>query len=168
MRKSKHLKGISLLIPVLLAGFLCLTSCSKTYKDIELKDVSVEKLSMSSIRSFDATLVVVIDNPAVQRFNAENVSGTVYQNGVKVASFSSNDMLLLEPKSLSENKIKVRVALENASALISQFADNMSLDMKDFTVDFQATVSSGILKFPYSKKGVKIDTVLKDDPFKDF
>lgn len=156
------------LLCTLLAVSVLLVSCSKTYKDIELKDVKVEKLKVSSLRSLDATLAVAIDNPAVQRFRAENLTGTVYQKGVKVASFSSADAIQLEPKSVSENRIKVRLLLENPSAVLSYLADRKKVDLADFTVDIQVDITSGILKFPYSKKGMKVDSMLKDDPFKDF
>ena len=42
-------------------------SCSKSYKDIEVKDFKIEDLHISSLRSVDAVVELEIDNPAIQK-----------------------------------------------------------------------------------------------------
>jgi len=152
------------MVLAMVAGMLFLGSCSKTYKDIEVKDVKVGKVSLLSIRSVDADLIVVIDNPAVQKFTARNIKGNVYQKGKQIATFSSNDELVLESKKVSENRLKVRVALDSPLGLLGSLADK-GLDLDDYTLDFAADVSSGVMRFPYRKKGIKVGSLMKEEPF---
>ncbi|MBQ2482983.1 MAG: LEA type 2 family protein [Bacteroidales bacterium] len=146
----------------------CMVSCSKTYKDIELKDISIEKVNVSSLKSVDAVLNMVVDNPAVQKFKVQNIRGTVYQKGEKVATFSSSDVVNLEPKKVSESKIKVRVTLESTIGFLESLTEDKGLKLKNYTLDISADVTSGILTFPYSKKGMEVGSMLKSDKFKDF
>ncbi len=144
-----------------LAAAVLAVSCSKSYKDIEIKDFKVEKLNISSIRSVDAVVLLEVDNPAVQKFQAENIWGVVYHEGKQIATFSSDDVIVLEAKTVTQSKIKVRLTLESPLGFLGKIAESGGVKFKDYTVDIGADIKSGIVKFPYSKKGMEVAELVK-------
>lgn len=140
---------------------LIAVSCSKSYKDIEVKDFKIENLHISSLRSVDAVVELEIDNPAIQKFRAEYIRGTIYHKGSLIATFSSDDVIELEPKKITQSKIKVRLTLDSPLDLLGKLADSGGVKFKDYTVDISADIKSGIIKFPYSKKGMEVAELVK-------
>ena len=153
------------MIAVLLSEAICSASCSKTYRDIDVKDVKLENVSLSSLRSIDAVLLVEIDNPAGPKFKAENIKGVVYQKGEQIATFSSDDIVTLEPKSITESKITVRLTLDNPFGFLGGVAKDRGVNFGDFTIDIQADVTSGLLTVNYKKKGLEVKSMIKKSPF---
>ena len=163
MRVSITVHRLFLTMSALVAAAVFSISCSKTYKDIDVKDVRLENMRLSSLRSVDAVMAVEIENPAVQRFKAENIKGTIYRKSEQVATFSSDDVIKLEPKSVSESKITVRVTLDNPLNFIESLAKDRGLKFGDYTIDIQADVSSGLVKVTYKKKGLDVKSMMEKE-----
>ena len=106
-------------------------------------------------------VLLEVDNPAVQKFQAENIWGVVYHEGKQIATFSSDDVIVLEAKTVTQSKIKVRLTLESPLGFLGKIAESGGVKLKDYTVDIGADIKSGIVKFPYSKKGMEVAELVK-------
>ena len=58
--------------------------------------------------------------------------------------------------------------LESTIGFLESLTEDKGLKLKNYTLDISADVTSGILTFPYSKKGMEVGSMLKSDKFKDF
>ena len=68
-------------------ALLLTASCSKI-KQIELKSWAVQEVSLKGSRGADATLLLEIDNPAMQ-FTLSDVEGVLYWQGNEYVRFSA-------------------------------------------------------------------------------
>lgn len=148
----------------LLAAFAMvglLPSCADRYKDIQVKGIKLEKVTPSSLKSLDAVLMVDVDNPLRAKVKVRRMTGYVYQNGKQIATITSDDEVELSPRSISSNRIKVRVTVENALFFLEQFQRGVRPDYKDFTVDLSAMAGSGLFMVPMEKKNIPVADLIK-------
>ena len=71
------------------------------------------------------------------------------------------DEVELSPRSISSNRIKVRVTVENALFFLEQFQRGVRPDYKDFTVDLSAMAGSGLFMVPMEKKNIPVADLIK-------
>lgn len=151
------------ILPIVVAAFaaLFLCSCADRYKDIKVTGVKLESIVPSSLRSVDAVLLVNVDNPLRTKVRVKKMMGYVYQNSNQIATLSSDDEVELAPKSVSSNRIKVRVVVDNALFFLEQFQNGFRPNYKEFTVDLTAMAGSGLFMFPVEKKNMPVEDLVK-------
>ncbi len=147
-------KVISAIIAAL--AVLLLSGCSKI-SQIELKSCAVDSVSMAGLRGINATLLLEVDNPALQ-FTLADINGVLYRNGEEYVLYEA-DPIQVNAKSCAVYPLPCKATLAPSVSLMQVLTLAKDFNIEEFTTDIHAKV---ILK-----GGVAKGFTFRDIPIKD-
>ena len=140
-------------------ALLLTASCSKI-KQIELKSWAVQEVSLKGSRGADATLLLEIDNPAMQ-FTLSDVEGVLYWQGNEYVRFSALP-ITVEGHKQAVYPLESEALLSPSVSMLQLIGLARKIDVTEVTSDVhvRVTLRSGVSK-AFDLKGLEVGKMLK-------
>lgn len=131
---------IILLVCTLFAG-----GCTK-YKKVEINNITVEHFGVDIPKAtISFILNIQIDNPNKKKIEILDAKGKIFKGGAHFA-----DMFISEKYTISNGEstvpFKINIKVTDPLSLIAIGLDYKNIKLSDFTINFEATIKSGIIK----------------------
>lgn len=139
---------------VIIAVFL--TGCSKI-SQIEMKSCSIDSISLEGLRGINATLLLEIDNPALQ-FTLSDIEGVVYRNGEEYVYYQA-DPIAVSARTSAVYNLPCSATLAPSVSLMQVLSLVRNFNIEEYTTDIHAKVRL--------KSGVAKGFTFRDIPIKD-
>ncbi len=120
----------------LLAAVILACSCADRIKDIKLNSCSVSSFASVSLRSAEGTLLLEIDNPAMQ-FTISEIEGTLFYRDEELASYTA-EPLTIKARCTESYSLKCRAELSPEMPLAKLMGLAVGLDPEYLTTDIRA------------------------------
>lgn len=131
---------IILLVCTLFAG-----GCAK-YNKVEIQEISVKNFSADIPKAtLSFTLNTQINNPNKKKIEILASNGEVFKDGVHFADIFITEKYTVI-KGESTIPLKINVKATDPLALLAIGFDYKNIKLSDFTINFEATIKSGIIK----------------------
>lgn len=141
-----------------------LSSCS-AYKEIEVKDIQLEKFKLVSASRVNFNLDVDIYNPTKGAFTLTDVQGTVFRDGIPFAELSLLEDAMVPAFHNGTVLVKCRVELLDPMAVLVMGLNVQSWNMKDFELRLKVTAKKGMLKKTFKLNNVPVEKLVKKIKF---
>lgn len=130
-------------------------------KDIKLTGAGVKYIIPTSLRSFDAVLVLGIDNPAMT-FKVSNVDGAIRVDDIPYATFQAGE-ITVEGRQSQEYVLPCSITLEPDITLIDllKLAARRSLEGMKADVNLRVASKSGAINAPLKYKNIDLSEFSK-------
>jgi len=137
-----------------------LTGCSKI-RQIELKSCALDSVSMAGLRGVNATLLLEIDNPALQ-FGLEDIEGVLYRNGEEYVSYKA-DPIKVDARTCAVYPLACNATLSPNVSLVQVLSLAKNFNLEEFTTDIHAKLrlKSGVAK-GFTFRDIPIKDLLED------
>lgn len=133
-----------------------MTGCSNI-RNIELKSCALDSISMAGLRGINATLLLEIDNPALQ-FGLEDIEGVLYRNGEEYVTYKA-DPIKVDARTCAVYPLPCSATLSPEVSLIQVLSMARNFNLEEFTTDIHAKLRL--------KNGVAKGFTFRDIPIKD-
>ncbi len=137
----KRLLFLTLLSALLFAG------CGN-FRDIDIKQVKLQKFNLVSTSRADVTFDYLIDNPTNASLIISAADGFITKKGVRFAQLGLMQSDTIAPRSLTYSSLVIKIDLLDPISLLSMGLNISSWREQDFNLDARITVktSSGYKK----------------------
>ncbi|MBO4671665.1 MAG: hypothetical protein J5640_07495 [Bacteroidales bacterium] len=150
------MKRVAELFLVALSALL-LTSCGKSFKDMEITSCKITSISPKGLSAFDATVDLGVNNPSVQ-LNLTKLKATVKMDGAPCLYLNADDVTI-EPRSEQVYVLTIHGLLDGSFNPFALLTLLDSPDLEPMTID--ASCHAAL------KSGIGKDLIYEDVPLKD-
>lgn len=154
---KRFLKSYGLLVIILIT---LLSSCS-AYKEIEVRDIQLDKFKLVSASKVNFNLDVDIYNPMRGAFTLTDIQGTVFRDGAPFAELSLLEEALVPAFQNGPIQVKCRVELLDPMAVLVMGLNVKSWNMKDFELKLKVTARKGMVKKTFKLNNVPVEKLVK-------
>lgn len=153
------MRNVIKILAALTVAFLVYSCSMDRVKDIKLKSCSIESVALTGLRSAGGTLLLEIDNPAMQ-FTLSDLQGTLYYNGEELATYTA-EPVTIKGKSTESYPVQCEATLSPSVSLARLMSLAGGIDMEQLTTDIQAkaTLKKGLSK-TLTYKGLPLKKLL--------
>lgn len=139
---------------------LSVTSCGPLVKAPGIGAAQITNVTMNGLKSADAVLVVDVHNPNIFAIDVNEISGSIYVAGTKLASFKA-DPVKVRRRSDGTYSIPVSgMVCEGISSLqVLSLISKISMD--DIVLDINASAKAGLMKKSYHLEKVKVKDLIE-------
>jgi len=139
-----------LIIPILLSALL-FQSCVN-YKEIDIKQVKIQKFNLVNTSRANVTFDYLVDNPTNSTLIISSAEGFITKKGVNFAQMELMQPDTIPSKRMTSGEISLKIDLLDPISLLSMGLNISSWKVQDFNFDAKITIktSSGykkVLKF---------------------
>lgn len=149
-------------IIIVLVAFsvIFMTGCSNI-KNIELKSCALDSISMAGLRGVNATLLLEVDNPALQ-FGLEDIEGVLYRNGEAYVNYKA-DPIKVEARTCAVYPLACTAVLSPDISLVQVLSLAKNFNLEEFTTDIHAKLrlKNGVAK-GFTFRNIPIKDLMED------
>ena len=139
---------------------LLLSSCAG-YKNIDLRDFSINKFKLVSTSKVYLDIDTEIDNPSKSSFSINDISGIVYKDDIPFAEVTLLEDVFVPAKFEGVITIKSQIKLLDPLAVLVMGLKIDTWDPKEFKMKLKVTVKKGIIKKTFKLNNIPLDKVVK-------
>ena len=151
------MKRISRIFALVAVALLC--SCCGKIGDISVFQYKIKNIGMDSFRSAHGVVSLEVRNNG-PKITITSVSGTVFQNGMPLGTFSTDSFTL--PSQITQwVDISGNVAIESNVSILSLISMVSSFDVKQFSISFVADVKMGMVKTQIKRDNLPLSRFIK-------
>lgn len=150
------------IIMITLAALLC--GC-KGYREIEVKDVNLERFKLVSASKINLDIDADIYNPTKAEFTVSDIQGTVYRDDVPFANITLLKGAVVPAFHNEGILLKCQVELLDPMAILVMGLNVKSWNMKEFRMKLKVTVKKGGMRKTFKINDIPLDRLVKKIKF---
>ncbi len=133
----------------------------KAYKEIEVKDIQLEKFKLVSASKIDLDIDVDVYNPTKSDFQITDVQGVVMRYDVPFANISLLDKTVVPAFNNGDILLRCRIELLDPMAVLVMGLNVKSWSMKEFNMKLKVIVKKGGLKRTFKINNIPLERLTK-------
>lgn len=146
------------IIMIALASLLC--GC-KGYREIEVKDVNLERFRLVSASKINLDIDADVYNPTKAEFTVSDIQGVVYRDDVPFANIALLKEVAVPAFHNKGVLLKCQVELLDPMAVLVMGLNVKSWNMKEFRMKLKVTVKKGGMRKTFKVNDIPLDRLVK-------
>ena len=148
------MKKVSVLI---LIAIIALSSCAGL-KEIDIREVNHVNTKLLNMTTVELEFECVVNNPANRRIIMEDAIGTLKKSDIVFARINLIEVDTVAANTVSSNKIRLKVNIEDPLSLLSMGMDVSSWNISEFKADIRTTIRrEGKAKHVFKRKNIPME-----------
>ena len=144
-------------VVLILVAIVALSSCAGL-KEIDIREVNHVNTKLLSMTTVELEFECIINNPTNKRIIMEDANGTLKKSDIVFARTNLIEVDTVAANTVSSNKIRLRVNIEDPLSLLSMGMNPSSWNMSEFKADIRATIRrEGKAKHVFKRKNIPME-----------